>query len=239
MRIAAAIPAYEAVHSVGSVVERTKVFIDDVLVIDDGSSDGTGMAARAAGAEVHAFPGNRGKGAALNAAFSILFARGFAAVVTIDADGQHLPEETPHLIAAARGADLVLGTRDHLFTQMGTVRRCSNRLSSRAISWAAGQLFSDVQTGFRLYTRELIERTGFPESGFEAESAVVVRAVRLGLRVTTTPIRLGKADGRGTSHYRPVLDSLRIAAGVLRARYSTERVLEAGDAPVARSSRPD
>ena len=223
MRTAVAIPAYEAVHSVGSVVSRTLSLIQDVLVIDDGSSDGTAEAATAAGAEVHSFPANRGKGAALNAAFAILFARGFTAVVTVDADGQHLPEEIPRLLESASGADLVLGTRDHLFAQMGTVRRFSNRLSSRAISWAAGQPISDVQTGFRLYTRKLIERTGFPESGFEAESAVVVRAVRRGLRVTTTPVRLGKADGRGTSHYRPIQDSVRIAAGVLRARFGSTR----------------
>jgi len=223
MRIAVAIPAYDAVHSVGSVVSRTRALIQDVLVIDDGSSDGTADAASAAGAEVHAFPENRGKGAALKAAFAILFSRGFTGVVTVDADGQHLPEEIPRLLAVASSADLVLGTRDHLFAEMGSVRRFSNRLSSRAISWAAGQPISDVQTGFRLYKRELIERTGFPESGFEAESAVVVRAVRRGLRVTTTPIRLGKADGRGTSHYRPISDSVRIAVGVLRARFVSTR----------------
>lgn len=223
MRIAVAIPAYDAVHSVGSVVERARAVFPDVLVIDDGSTDGTAAAAVAAGAEVHSFTKNRGKGAALHQAFEILFSRGFTAVVTVDADGQHLPEEIPRLLAAAADADMVLGTRDHLFAEMGTVRRFSNRLSSRAISWAAGKPITDVQTGFRLYTRALIDRTGFPETGFEAESAVVVRAVRGGLRVAVTPVRLGRADGRGTSHYRPVTDSLRIAAGVVRARYGSAR----------------
>jgi glycosyltransferase involved in cell wall biosynthesis len=222
MRVAAAIPAYEAASSVGSVVARARAVLDDVLVIDDGSNDGTAEAAGVAGAEVHSFPENRGKGAALREAFTILFSRGFAGVVTIDADGQHLPEEVPRLLAVADRAELVLGTREHLFAEMGHVRRFSNRLSSRAISWAAGQAIADVQTGFRFYARELIERTGFPESGFEAESAVVVRAVRRGLRVVTTPVRLGRADGRNTSHYRPVLDSLRIAAGVLHARYERD-----------------
>lgn len=220
MRVAAAIPAYEAVHSVGAVVTRTRPIIADVLVVDDGSRDGTAEAARAAGADVHVLPENRGKGAALGAAFQILFSRGFQGVVTIDADGQHLPEEAPRLLAAADGADLVLGTRDHLFGEMGRVRRFSNRLSSSAISWAAGQSISDVQTGFRFYAHRLITQTGFPEPGFEAESAVVVRAVRMGLRVVTTPVRLGRADGRNTSHYRPVVDSLRIARGVLAARFA-------------------
>ena len=151
MRVAVAIPAYQAVYSVREVVDRTLAVIPDVLVVDDGSRDGTAEAARAGGAEVHVFPANRGKGAALAAAFDILFSRGFAGVVTVDADGQHLPEEIPRLLEVAPNADLVLGTRDHLFAEMGAVRRFSNRSSSRAISWAAGCAVSDVQTGFRLY----------------------------------------------------------------------------------------
>jgi len=76
-----------------------------------------------------------------------------------------------------------------------------------------------VQSGFRLYGRGLVETTGFPENHFDAESAVVVRAVRSGLRVVSVPVRLGFADGRTTSHYRPLVDSLRIARAVARARW--------------------
>jgi glycosyltransferase involved in cell wall biosynthesis len=201
------------------VVRRTLVVLPDVLVIDDGSTDETAAAAREAGARVISFPVNRGKGCALRAAFDDLFGRGCSGVVTLDADGQHLPEEIPKLLAAAPEADLVLGVRDHLFAQMSPVRRTSNTLSSRAISFAAGLDLGDVQTGFRYYSRRLYETVGFPEARFEAESAVVVRAGRRGLKVVAVPVRLGFADGRLTSHYRALVDSLRIARAVLRARF--------------------
>jgi glycosyltransferase involved in cell wall biosynthesis len=217
-RIAAAIPAYQAAPSVGDVVRGTLKLLPEVLVVDDGSTDGTAEAARRAGARVVSFPVNRGKGAALNAAFADLFGQGFAGVITLDADGQHLPSEIPKLLAALGEGDLVLGVRDHLFGKMGAVRRASNRLSSKAISFAAGQRLNDIQTGFRFYSRELIEAVGFPEARFEAESAVVVRAARRGFRVVTVSVHLGFADGRTTSHYRPLLDSLRIAGAVTRAR---------------------
>lgn len=216
--IAAVIPAYQAAPSVGAVVRGTRTLITEVLVMDDGSTDGTADVARAEGARVISFPENRGKGAALRAAFSDLFGRGYQGVITLDADGQHLPEEIPKLLAAAPQADLVLGVRDHLFGEMSAVRRASNRLSSRAISFAAGRRLTDIQTGFRYYAKELIETVGFPESRFEAESAVVVRAARRGFRIVSVPVRLGFADGRTTSHYRPLLDSLRIAGAVTRAR---------------------
>lgn len=219
--IAAVIPAYQAAPSVGAVVRGTLDLVPDVLVIDDGSTDATAEEARRAGARVISHPVNRGKGAALATAFRDLFGRGFDAVITLDADGQHLPEEIPKLLAAvdpAGGADLVLGVRDHLFGEMSAVRRFGNRLSSRVISFAAGQHLTDIQTGFRYYSRRLIQTVGFPESRFEAESAVVVRAARRGFRVVTVPVRLGFADGRLTSHYRPLKDSLRIAGAVARAR---------------------
>jgi glycosyltransferase involved in cell wall biosynthesis len=220
-RYAVAIPAYEAAGTVGGVVRGTRRFCGEVLVVDDGSSDATSARAAEAGARVVRHGRNLGKGRALRTAFVDLFDRGFDAVVTLDADGQHLPEEIPRLLEAAEaegGADLVIGSRAHLFEAMHPVRRTSNRSSSRAISWFAGQRFEDVQSGFRYYTRRVVDRAGFPEPRFEAESAIVVRAVRLGLEVRCVRIALGEPDGRATSHYRPLVDSLRIAGAVVKAR---------------------
>lgn len=219
-RIAIAIPAYNAAGQVADVVRRCLSVLPSVVVVDDGSTDGTGQVAREAGARVLTLAANQGKGRALKTAFEDLLERGFEAVVTVDADGQHMPEEIPVLIeAAAKGADLVIGTRDHLFQDMGMVRRVSNRTSSRAISMVAGLRMKDVQSGFRFYSGRLLRRTGFPESRFSAESAIVVRAARRAFKIAGIPIQLAVTDGRGMSHYRPIVDSLRIFAAVTRARF--------------------
>ena len=222
-RFAIAIPAYEAEATVGNVVRRAAPF-GPVVVVDDGSPDRTGDVARACGVPVLVHGVNEGKGRALRTAFGHLFAEGYDAVVTLDADGQHPPEEIPRLVAAWReGADLVLGTRHHLYDGMSRVRRTSNASSSWLISRVAGRTLPDCQTGFRVYARALVEAVGFPESRFEAESAVLVRAARRGFRIAGVPIRLDTVDGRATSHYRPVVDSLRIARAVTRARLELVR----------------
>jgi len=216
---AIAIPAFDASLSVGQVASAALSYSNRVLVVDDGSSDNTGEVAKIAGAEVVSHAQNLGKGAALRLAFSILITEGFESIVTLDADGQHLPEDIPAIVAEChRGADLVLGSRDHLFDEMAAIRRASNSISSRLISIAAGTNLVDVQTGFRAYSSKLLKVTGFPEHRFDAESAVVVRAVRAGFKIAAVPIRLGYSDGRSTSHYRPLVDSLRIAVAVIRAR---------------------
>ncbi len=147
-RIAVVVPGYQAAPSIGDVIRRTKLIIDDVWAVDDGSDDDTAKAAAEAGATVLVHPQNMGKGTALRTAFNEIFPLGYDAVITIDADGQHLPEEIPKLLAgAADGADLVLGTRESLFTLMSPLRRTSNRISSWAISCVAGRRLLDVAPG--------------------------------------------------------------------------------------------
>ena len=222
--VAALIPAFQAEPWITDVVERTAAQLATVLVVDDGSTDATGQRAAAAGAAVLRHDRNSGKGAALRTGFQELIARGFDAVISLDADGQHVPEQIPRLLAAWRsGADLVLGSRAHRFSEMSPLRRASNRLSSRAISFAAGVRLADVQSGFRLYGRELLLRVPIRGDRFDAESGVVVAAARSGFRIHAVPVELARADGRVTSHYRPVVDSLRIAATVVRARLSARR----------------
>src|SRR5207247_9377031 len=113
--LALVIPAYRAVASVGDVVTRARRVTPGArwYVVDDGSDEGTAAAARAAGAQVLSHPTNRGKGLALATGIARAVADGAAVLVTLDADGQHVPEEIPKLIEpVARGAaDLVLGAR--------------------------------------------------------------------------------------------------------------------------------
>ena len=219
-RVVVIIPAYNAAASVGDVVRAAKEQIADIVVVDDGSRDATGDAARAAGAEVLAYAVNRGKGGALKTGFAWALERGFDAVITLDADGQHLPREIPKFLRcrAETAADLIIGGRAHLFGDMLPRRRMANRFSAWTIGWAAGTPVTDAQSGFRLYSSALLRAVRLRTDGYDLESEVIVRAGRAGFRIVTTPIDLGFTNGVATSHYKPLKDTLRIAWTVFRAR---------------------
>ena len=124
-RFLVVIPALNAAASVAGVVKASLAHLPDVVVVNDGSTDATPKAAAGAGATVLHHPQNLGKGAALKTGFRYALERGFDAVVTVDADGQHLPSEIPKFVRAFRetGADLVIGDRSHLFEGMLPRRR--------------------------------------------------------------------------------------------------------------------
>ena len=202
MKIIALIPAYQAAAHVGAVVTEARKHLP-VLVVDDGSTDDTAAVAEAAGAEVLRQIPNQGKGAALVAGFQHALAQGCDAVLMLDADGQHDPEEIPKFLAAyhARQADLIIGARD--FSQMPLVRRLSNTIGTSAFSWAIGQPIRDNQSGYRLLSRRMIEAMlASQERGFEFEMDMILVCVKRGWKLEWVPIRTIYGDE--TSHIKPV-----------------------------------
>jgi glycosyltransferase involved in cell wall biosynthesis len=219
-RVMVLIPAFNAAKSVGDVIRASKEFVRDVVVINDGSRDDTASVARAAGAEVVDHPQNRGKGAALKTGFARAIKNGYDVVVTLDADGQHLPREIPKFLKSREEtkADLIIGGRSHLFGEMLPRRRLANRFSAWSIAKASKTGITDSQSGFRLYSANLLRSVRLRTDGFDLESEVIVRAGVGGFKVLTIPIDLGFVDGISTSHYKPLKDTLRIAWTVTRAR---------------------
>ena len=200
MRIAALIPAYQAEAHVAGVLTRIAALPapPDVLVVDDGSTDGTAAVAKAAGAAVLSYTPNRGKGHALIAGFKAL--AGYDGVITLDADGQHPPECIPDFVRAAeRGADLVMGVRERT-AAMPPLRRWANKVSSSWAGWLAGQPVPDSQCGYRFYGRALLERTPITAGRYEVESEVIVRAARLGFRLAVIPVPTVYGDEESQLH---------------------------------------
>jgi glycosyltransferase involved in cell wall biosynthesis len=173
-----------------------------VLVVDDGSTDRTAEVAREAGATVLRQRPNQGKGIALQAGFRRALEMGCEAVVTLDADGQHDPDEIPSFLQAyeERGADLIIGARD--FTRMPLTRRVANTAGTWAFSWAVGQAIRDNQSGYRLVSRRLMSASiGSDETGFEFEVEMIVICIENGYRLDWVPICTIYAGE--SSHIRP------------------------------------
>ena len=212
MRVAVLIPALNAANTLEPVVRGALEQIETVVVIDDGSADGTADVAARAGATVLKHEVNRGKGGALKTGFAWACQHGFDGVITLDADGQHLPSEIPKFLDChgKTGGDLIIGGRAHLFGQMLPRRRMANRFSAWSIAFASGTNITDSQSGYRYYSTRLLRGLKLRSNGFAMESEVIVRAGRGGFKVLTTPIDLGFVDGQSTSHYKPLKDTVRI-----------------------------
>ncbi len=204
--ILALIPAYNEAERVAGVVVAARRHLP-VLVVDDGSSDATAAVAAAAGAQVLSQTPNQGKGEALKAGFRRALDAGYDAVITLDADGQHDPDEISKFLAAfqAYHADLIIGERN--FAQMPVVRRFTNTFGRWSFSWAIGRPIPDNQSGYRLVSRRLMRAMlDSPEGGFEFEIATVVACVREGYRLEWVPVRTIYAGER--SHIHPLKHTL-------------------------------
>jgi glycosyltransferase involved in cell wall biosynthesis len=228
-RVLAVIPAYQAESTLGRVVAAAGSHLP-VLVVDDGSTDGTAAAAQAAGARLLRQTPNQGKGAALRAGFAEALRADVRAVVTLDADGQHDPACIPDFLACWRTtqAPLIIGRRD--FGRMPLSRRLANNLGTAVFSWAVGRPVADNQSGFRLIATPLLPRLlGSREAGFEFEVEMITLAIRAGQAIEWVPIPTIYED-QG-SHIRPhthVANFLRVA---WKARRSVGRPLTPDEWP--------
>jgi len=214
---AALIPAYGAAGTIGAVVSGVRRHVKEVLVVDDGSNDASTEAALDAGAIVVRHPRNLGKGAALRTGFGELLERGARSIVTLDADGQHDPDDIPRFLEAERatGADVIVGARLDAFAGMSGGRRFGNRFSSAAVRFFRGPALPDTQCGYRLYGRGFLEGVRFRRDSYDAEVELLMHAGLRGYQVVSIPIRVLAADGRKTSHYRPWLDTYRMCRTVV------------------------
>lgn len=206
-KILALIPAWNEEAFIGPVIEATRAQLP-VLVVDDGSQDGTPDLAAMAGAEVVRHKENKGKGQALITGFNWALERGFEAVLTLDADGQHDPTEIPKFVSAYKdnAGDLIIGRRD--FKQMPFPNRIANPIGSWLLSKALNQRIYDNQSGYRLHTRKLLESLDLKMSGFELEVEVVTQSVCMGMTICWIPIRTIYGTGK-VSYFHPLHDTLR------------------------------
>jgi hypothetical protein len=216
VRVAVVIPAFEAAATIGDVVARTRAALPtaQIIVVDDGSTDGTGEEGRGKGTTLVTHPRNRGKGAALRTGIARACSESAAVIVTLDADGQHPPADIPRLLEpiAEGNADVVLGARARKGA-MPVSRRFTNWLSASLASRIGGQPVSDAQTGFRAFTRGVAERVRPGGDRYEYEANFLLDALRAGYRVASVEVPTIYGS---RSHFRLWADTWRMARAFAR-----------------------
>ena len=219
MKTVALIPAYNESRTIDTVIEGVRPAVDHVLVVDDGSTDATSQLAHNAGAEVIRLPSNGGKGIAIRAGLAHLLQSSFTHVLLIDGDLQHRPDEAAALLAAAvrTNADLVIGERQFRRESMPPNRYWANRIGSLALSSFVGTSINDTQCGFRVCRIDLLRRLRLRARGYEIETEMLIKLLRLGASVVTVPITAVYA---GTpSKLRPVRDTTKTCFLAVYYRY--------------------
>ncbi|AMY12304.1 Undecaprenyl-phosphate 4-deoxy-4-formamido-L-arabinose transferase [Luteitalea pratensis] len=209
MKVCVLIPAFNEARTIPSVVAGAAARVAQVLVVDDGSTDGTGEAAAAAGAEVMRLGRNGGKGTAIRAGLARVFEGDATHVLFMDGDLQHRPQEIPGLLAAAEatGAAMVIGERVFVRDEMPAARYWANVIGSWALATLLGVDLVDTQSGFRVVRTDVLRHIELEATGYEFETELVVKLARRGARIARVPIEA--VYGTENSKIRPVRDTTR------------------------------
>jgi len=229
-RVVALIPAYNEERCIGSVILRTRQYVDEVIVVDDGSRDATALVAAAAGAQLIQHGVNKGKGQALTSGFRAARKLRPDVVVILDSDGQHSPDEIPLLLSAMRehDADMVVGSRFTEPAQLAKIpggRRVGLKAITTVTNLLSGVAVSDSQSGFRAFSARALKDLTFQGAGFSVESEMQFLAREHRHKVVEVAISADYADPAKRS---PVMQGLGVIDGVMRLVGQTRPLLFMG-----------
>jgi len=189
VRVLAGIAAYNEARYIGSIVLQARQHVDEVIVIDDGSTDNTARVAELAGATVVRHAENRGKGAAIQSILAEAKKRNPDVLVLLDADAQHDPKEIPVLIKPiSEGFDLVIGSREAQDAKTPRYRRVGRKVLLHSARLASKADISDSESGFRALSPKAIHDLELEANGFAIESEMITVAADKNLRITEVPI---------------------------------------------------
>ncbi|VVB70266.1 UDP-N-acetylglucosamine--dolichyl-phosphate N-acetylglucosaminyltransferase [uncultured archaeon] len=208
----AAMPAYNEERSIAKMVLGCKKYVDQVVVVDDGSSDATAEIAKSLGAYVVSHEKNEGYGASLRACFETARVLGADKMVIIDSDGQHDPEEIPELLRPlGRGVDLVIGSRfcNGNGNEIPAYRKLGMKVLDITTNIVGGISVTDSQSGFRAYGRRAIDCISIGDNGMSAGSEILIQAKDNKLKVEEVEIHCSYNVER-TSTEHPVSHGVKV-----------------------------
>lgn len=215
LRCAVIMPTYNNAGTIAKVISDVKEFSDDVIVVNDGSTDETAsILASIEGIKVIDYPNNKGKGYALKLGLSKAYEWGYRYAITIDSDGQHYADDIPVFIEKIeeKPDSLLIGARNLTADNMPSKNTFANKFSNFWYKVETWQDLSDTQSGFRLYPLEKLQNIRFITRRYEFEVEVIVRAAWRGINVENVPIKVyyPPVEER-VSHFRPLKDFTRIS----------------------------
>ena len=204
--ILACLPAFNEEGVIGNLIKKIIPLVDSVVVCDDGSTDLTSKESQDAGAFVIQHPQNKGKGAALQSLFDFARHSNADVIVTIDGDGQFLPEEIPKLTEDIENgkSDIVIGYRFETEKDMPSYRKIGNKVLDELSKKASNLNLRDTQSGFRAYSKKAIEKIDFRHNGFVADSEILIDASTKNLTISEQHVTVLYDTGGRTSTQNPV-----------------------------------
>ena len=213
-KVVAAIPAFNEEKYIGTVVLKARQYVDEVIVVDDGSTDQTANVARLAGATVIQHKQNKGYGASLQTILAEAKKKDLNIFVLLDADSQHNPDEIPRLIKPiSEGFDLVIGSREQQRGNIPRYRRFGQRVISYFSRVLSRERLFDSESGFRVFSPKAIAVLELRENGMAVSAETIAKAAEKGLKITERPISVRYTRDSSTLH--PVIHGFEVVGRII------------------------